>query len=185
MKFDGTNHQLWERKVHTALARAGLLYYALDLRPLPDRTHNVKVTQDLKAVAIIEKQLSDKILIELPSYASRLAGALNYDNYKTLSSTLLDDITDKYKGPSRAKAAKHLASGTQAGQPLEAYFNRMWFSWKEAGGEAVMTKGRFREAVRKGMDSNTMLQAVGFWSDKEDDAGGVAPAEVHALVEEF
>jgi hypothetical protein len=176
MKFDGTNYQLWERKLHGTLARAGLLHYALDLRPLPDRANNAKLIQDLKAVSIVEKQLNDKILLELPSYASRLASPPNYETEKTLTSILLEDISEAYKERSRLTAASDLNSGTQAGRPLEAYLNRMWFSWKELGGEAEMTKSKFREAVREGMDSYAMLEAAGFWSDKEDTGDDAAAA---------
>jgi hypothetical protein len=104
MKFDGTNYQRWERKVHNVLARADLLHYALNGPRKYDQEAHAFVVGDRKAVALISDYLSDNILMELPS---DLFAFLRSRETKTNSARLLDHIRDRYKETS-GQARAHI-----------------------------------------------------------------------------
>jgi hypothetical protein len=136
MKFDGTNYQRWERKVHNVLARADLLHYALNGPRKYDQEAHAFVVGDRKSVALISDYLSDNILMELPS---DLFAFLRSRETKTNSARLLDHIRDKYKETSTIQARHELTYSTQGERSLAEYYAYRLLCWKEAGGEQTVS----------------------------------------------
>lgn len=134
MKFDGTNYQLWERKVHNALARADLLHYALNGPRQYGQDAHAFVVADRKAVALISDHLSDNVLMDSPSDLFGFLSVSKCKELKTNSARLLDHIQDKYKEASCIQAKHDLTYSTQGERSLADYYDYRLLCWKEAGG---------------------------------------------------
>jgi hypothetical protein len=152
MKFNGKNYYLWERKVHNALAQAEVLQHALAPK-LTNTTAKFRwLVADLKAVAIIEDHLSDRILTQVPSWGRRYASGLDWDRTESQSYLLLKHIRDRYKESSIRYNQDEFDAATREGRTLQEFYDHMLSCWSEIGGEVAMSCWSFCDAVARRID---------------------------------
>ncbi|PWN17870.1 hypothetical protein BCV69DRAFT_285749 [Microstroma glucosiphilum] len=189
MIFEGKNYQLWERKVHNALARAEVLRHALKKPPPIAQRQEQWLVADRKAVAIIEDHLGDRILTELPSYPCRSPGKADYtdddglacEREELVSYHLLKFIRAKY-GPLSFKDAQQSLHNVQREESLEEFFDLKWYTWKEAGGKLAESHMNFCYIVLIGLNRRIYSRLIERAATMLDEADETSGAE---LVEKF